>query len=106
MKRWRSSREARNGPMLRFLICAVIVFMVGARAGAHPSLQDALWVLLEPERIRVAINVSAREIAVAQRIDAAGAGAPSPRGDESRTEAARLADGAQRHRDYILRHLR
>ena len=48
----------------RFL--AFIALLAGALAAhAHPNLQNAMWVQFEPRLVRVAVNVSAREISVA-----------------------------------------
>jgi hypothetical protein len=48
---------------------------------AHPLIQEPMWILSEPGHIRVAVNVSAREIGVAQGLEAREDGAiPMPRG--------------------------
>jgi hypothetical protein len=67
-------------------------------AGAHPLIQEPMWVLSEPGHIRLAVNVSAREIAAAQGLEA--------REDGAIVDAARLAEAAQREGDYVRSHLR
>lgn len=71
---------------------AVILVLLATALGlsAHPNLQDAMWVQFEPELVRVAVNVSAKEISVAQQIS---------------TEAPELETAAAAHRDYVLSHL-
>lgn len=78
-----------------FLRRCALFFLLAAPAGAHPFLQDAMWVLLEPERVRVAVNVSLKEIFVAQGIAAADDG----------YETAMLEGAAEKHRDYVASHL-
>jgi len=78
-----------------FLIC--IVFLgCAAGAHAHPNLQNAMWIQFEPTRIHAAVNVSAREISVAQGVTL------SEKGDG---EITALKAAATRHGDYLLQHL-
>ncbi len=65
-------------------------------ASAHPSLQDSMWVVFAPERIRVAVNVSVKEILVAQQ------GAAS---EVESFDATTLNAAAEKHRDYVVKHL-
>jgi hydrogenase/urease accessory protein HupE len=75
---------------MRQFFLACLVLLAGARAArAHPNLQNAMWVVFEPERIHLAVNVSAKEISVAQGV------APSEAGGEAAT----------RHGEYLLGHL-
>jgi HupE / UreJ protein len=67
-------------------------------AGAHPLIQETMWILSEPGHLRLAVNVSAREIGVAQGLEA--------RDDGAIADAARLAEAAQREGDYVRQHLR
>ncbi len=55
-----------------------------------------MWVLFAPDRVRVAVNVSLREILVAQ--DTASA-------DDGAYDAPRVNAAAEKHREYVARHL-
>jgi hypothetical protein len=70
--------------------------LLAGHAAAHPFVQNSMWVVFAPDRIRVAVNVSLKEVLVAQQIAAA---------DESGYEAAAMNAAAEKHRDYVLRHL-
>ncbi len=73
-----------------FLTCA-------ARLLAHPNLQNAMWVQFEPKLVRVAVNVSLKELSVASGLALTEDGAPEPKA---------LAIAAERHKGYLLEHLR
>lgn len=62
---------------------------------AHPLLQNVMWVQFEPTRVHVAVNVSVREIAVAQSLT----------GKDDNFDSTALATAAEKHGDYVLRHL-
>jgi hydrogenase/urease accessory protein HupE len=64
-------------------------------ADAHPLLQNAMWVQFEPTRAHVAVNVSVREIAVAQGLTA----------KDDNFDSGAVAAAAEKHRDYVLQHL-
>ena len=55
-------------------------------AHAHPLIQNSMWVVFAPDRVRVAVNVSLREILVAQQGSA----------DD---------DAVTKHGDYVVQHL-
>lgn len=74
------------------LFTFVILLACVLAANAHPNLQNAMWVVFEEKCARVAVNVSVKEIAVAQRI--------STDADEAALTAA-----AEKHEDYLLSHL-
>ena len=74
------------------LFTFVIFLACVLAANAHPNLQNAMWVVFEEKCARVAVNVSVKEIAVAQRI--------STDADEAALTAA-----AEKHEDYLLSHL-
>ena len=74
----------------------LLLLLLAGAVSAHPSLQDSMWVVFAPERIRVAVNVSLQEVLVAQQIAAA---------DEEGYDAALMNAAAEKHREYILRHL-
>jgi hypothetical protein len=79
------------------LLCGLLALLAGLlplTASAHPALEDSLWVLLEPTRLRMAVNVSVREMAIVQGWT--GEGAP---------DAAALAAAVEKHRAYLLAHL-
>lgn len=65
-------------------------------ASAHPLLQDAMWVQFEPRQVHVAVNVSLREISVAQHSADGATGISDSRAWERM---------AEQHREYILKHL-
>lgn len=65
-------------------------------ADAHPLLQNKLWVLLEPESVKVAVDVSVKELSVAQLLQPEADGSFDPE---------MLASAAEYHEDYVLRHL-
>jgi HupE / UreJ protein len=78
---------------MRKILAIWIVLTGGALAvGAHPNLQDAMWVLFEPADVRLAVNVSLQEISVAQGL---------PAGADSDA----LNRVAAQHVDYLLNHL-
>ena len=72
----------------------MILLVSLAEAGAHPNLQDAMWVQFEPLRVRVAVTVTLREIAVAQGLEARAAGTTD------------WTAAAEHHGDYVRNHLR
>jgi len=84
--------------MRRLLIFLSTLLATVGGAGAHPLIQESLWILSEPGQIRLAVNVSAREIGVAQGLEL--------REDGALGDAERLAEAAQREADYVRRHLR
>lgn len=78
---------------LLFALCALLAGAVAAQG--HPLLQNVMWVQFEPARVHVAVNVSVREIAVAQGLTAT----------DDNFESPALATAAKKHGDYVLRHL-
>ncbi len=84
---------------MRFFLTVCLAFL-GLLAGvacAHPNLQNAMWVQFEPDKVHLAVNVSAKEISVAQSARLSGGGGE---------DAAALQRAAERHGDYVLGHLR
>ena len=79
----------------RFTAC-LLSLVVCLAANAHPLLQNTLWAQIETGRVHVAVEVSLREIMVAQNV------APSSFTGE---DAKILKAAADRHRDYVLKHL-
>ena len=55
-----------------------------------------MWVLFAPDRIRVAVNVSLKEVLVAQQSAAA---------DDEGYDAKVVNAAAEKHRDYVVKHL-
>lgn len=84
--------------MRSLVVLLFALWAAAGSAGAHPLIQESMWILSEPGQIRLAVNVSAREIAVAQGLEA--------REDGAIVDAAKLADAAERDGDYVRRHLR
>lgn len=81
---------------MRFLLLVFLSLLASASiASAHPLLQNAMWVQFEPTRVHVAVNVSVREIAVAQNLTAKDDG----------FDSAALTAAAEKHRDYVLQHI-
>jgi len=71
---------------MKFLLALLLASVVSA--SAHPFIQDAMWVVFAPDRVRVAANVSVREIYEAQQAN------------EATLDAA-----SQKHGNYVLQHL-
>lgn len=69
-------------------LCLIVLLATGICASAHPVLQNSMWVVFAPERVRVAVNVTLREIMVAQQ-----------------TDEAALDAASQKHGAYVLEHL-
>ena len=83
---------------MRFpLLILFALFVCGVRAQAHPNLQNAMWVQFEPSRVHVAVNVSLKEIAIAQ--------GEAP-GGSTIADSSALQRAAERHGDYVLKHFR
>ena len=74
--------------LLAFVVFSTCVLA----ANAHPNLQNAMWVVFEEKYVHVAVDVSVKEIAVAQQIS-------------TDTEKSALAEAAEKHEDYVLSHL-
>jgi hypothetical protein len=73
-----------------------LLLLLGGSLSAHPSLQNSMWVLFAPDRIRVAVNVSLKEVLVAQQRAAS---------EEETYDATVVNAAAEKHRDYVLKHL-
>ncbi len=61
-------------------------------AHAHPNLQNRMWVKFEERCVHLAVNVSVKEIAVAQKI-------------ATDADEAALMTAAEKNSDYVLSHL-
>lgn len=81
---------------MRLLLCVPWFFCVPLLL-AHPNLQNSMWVQFEPKLVRIAVNVSLKELAVAWQLDLKEGEAP---------EAKALSSAAERHKAYLLSHLR
>ncbi len=79
----------------RLFRCLIWIGCVLA-APAHPILQDAMWIQFEPSLMRVAVNVSLKEICVAQNL---------PAGSTTNLEPAILNRALEQHGEYVLKHL-
>ncbi|MHA3771765.1 HupE/UreJ family protein [Verrucomicrobiota bacterium sgz303538] len=78
-------------------VCILVVWLCAVLpAGAHPMLQNKLWVLLAPNSVKVAVDVSVKELTVAQLLQPEADGSIDP---------DMLASAAEYHGDYVLRHL-
>ena len=89
------SRPLGNRMPLNRLFAFLVLLLTSLATQAHPNLQNALWVSFEPEAVRIAVNVTAREISVAQQ-------APLPGPDSVPGE---FAFAAEAHTAYLLSHL-
>ena len=91
MKNALHRRVARPG-----FLAGLFLLVSHLAASAHPNLQDAMWVQFEPQLVRVAVNVSLKEIAVAQSVTL---------GESSIADPAAWHRAAERHGEYVLNHL-
>ena len=82
---------------LPFFRCVFLLALLATPVWAHPNLQDSMWVQFEPERVHVAVNVSLKEISVAQGVAISESGG---------AEGEALAAAAEKHREYVRLHLR
>jgi hydrogenase/urease accessory protein HupE len=73
----------------------LVLLLCAGMAEAHPLLQNVMWVQFEPARVHVAVNVSVREIIVAQSLTASN----------DNFDNTALATAAEKHSDYVLHHL-
>jgi hydrogenase/urease accessory protein HupE len=82
---------------MRFLRLIVFTALILAARSAlgHPLLQNAMWVQFEPTRIRVAVNVSVRELAVAHDLAAR----------DDNFDSVALGAAAEKHSAYVAEHL-
>lgn len=84
------------GQALRSGVAAVFLALCGP-AQAHSNLQNAMWAQFESSLVRVAVNVSLREISVAQGISLDVQ--PGPDFDA-------FTKAVESHRSYLLAHLK
>ena len=82
--------------MWRTLLTTLPLLLFVAGAAAHPLLQNSMWVVFAPDRARVAVNVSAKEIMVAQKLSLDTEAPPT------REE---LESAAKQNSDYVASHL-
>lgn len=75
---------------------AAVFLCVNGVAGAHSNLQNAMWAQFESSSIRVAVNVSLREISVAQQISL---------DVQSGSDFDAFTRAVEAHRTYLLAHL-
>ncbi|MEI8291193.1 MAG: HupE/UreJ family protein [Verrucomicrobiota bacterium] len=75
---------------------SLLALVICRMANAHPMLQNALWAQVETGRVHIAVEVSLREIMVAQN---------AALGPFAGEDAKVLNAAADRHRDYVLKHL-
>jgi hypothetical protein len=83
-------------PRVGSLAAAACLWLILAlTAVAHPLLQNAMWIVFAPDRARVAVNVSLREIVVAQELKA----------EPNAIASDDLDAAARKHGKYLLSHL-
>lgn len=80
----------------RTLLATICLSLFAAGASGHPLLQNSMWVVFAPDRARVALNVSAKEILIAQKV---------PLDADSPMTREELEAAAQRNSNYIANHL-
>lgn len=81
---------------MRLILPLLCLLVTALTAEAHPLVQNAMWVVFAPDRVRVAVNVSLKEFLIAQQVK------QTPDGS---FETASLEAAALKHGDYVLRHL-
>jgi hypothetical protein len=81
--------------MRPFLFPLLFLIMV-SELSAHPIIQDAMWVSFGSDRVRVAANVSIKEVLVASGHTI---------GEDTTIDPATVRAAAEAHGDYLLRHL-
>jgi hypothetical protein len=82
--------------MWRIFLASLFLTLFGAGAQAHPLLQNSMWVVFAPDRARVAVNVSVKEILVARNLSL------DPESPQTREE---LEAAAKQNSAYIASHL-
>jgi hypothetical protein len=81
---------------MRRLFFPLLVLLLAVPASAHPVLQNSMWMLIEQDHIRVAVNVTLQEILVTGRMVAKEDGA---------FDAEAVNAAAEAHREYLRTHL-
>jgi len=81
--------------MCRLFLLLVLLIVGAPFARAHPDLQDAMWVQFEPTLVRVAVNVSVKELSIAHQIPA----------NSDDVDVDHWTRTAESHRDYVIQHL-
>lgn len=79
------------------LLLCFLWFSCASLVLAHPNLQNSMWVQFEPKLVRIAVNVSLKELVVASGLSLKEGEAP---------EAQMLSSAAERHKAYLVSHLR
>src|SRR5689334_15701667 len=99
LPRYRPAMKSREtvlpSRMRSLLLLLAALFGSAQAANAHPMLQNVMWIQFESTRAHVAVNVSVREIAVAQGLTA----------NDDSFDTAAVAMAAEKYRDYVLQHL-
>ena len=81
---------------LPFLAALFLTGSFTGTAGAHPILQNPIWIEVGPSVMKVKLYVSMRELNVIQGLPIAADGA---------VDMAEAEESAPRHSDYVLSHL-
>ena len=79
------------------LICLIWLGLVVGAGWGHPILQNPIWIEVSPERLKVKLYVSMRELNVVQGLPIAADGA---------VDLEEAEEAAPRHAAYVLEHLR
>ena len=90
----------RPQPAMRFspFLLSLLVCLAGPAFG-HPFVQNSMWVVFAEDRVRVAANVSVKEILVASGREVGA------EGEDAKYEAEAVSVAAEKHREYLLRNL-
>ncbi|MES2709194.1 MAG: hypothetical protein V4726_21540 [Verrucomicrobiota bacterium] len=84
------------GPGRTLRRALLLVWLAAGWAGAHPMLQNPLWIEITPRRLAVKLQVSVRELCVVQGL---------PITVEGTVDEGQAEDTAPRHSGYVLDHL-
>lgn len=74
-----------------------IAFLCAPLAQAHPNLRNTMWVQFEPEQIRIAVEVSVKELSVV---------AGFVWDENGSADSQILHEAARSHPKYLVRHLK
>ncbi len=80
--------------MRAYLLTCLTFIALAAGAWAHPNLQNTMWIQFEPQAVHMAVNVSLKEIFVAQGIALT-----------EKTDPDAQSRALEKHGTYLLSHL-
>ena len=80
-----------------FRVAAVAIVLAPALARAHAAIENALQVVVSPDRVTLELRVTLEQVEVAHEI-------PNTIGSE-KIDPGRLDAALKQHADYLLKHL-